>query len=67
MTTDSQEQITSYFRAFAQELSARLKRPGGELPTQRQLAEFQARVAAARRLPDSLHSLFLSLPRSTPW
>src|SRR5262245_323671 len=38
----------------------------GELPTQRQLAEFQARVAAARRLPDPLHNLFKSLPRWTP-
>src|SRR5436309_1384403 len=38
----------------------------GELPTQRQLAEFQARVAAARRLPDSLQSLFKALPRWTP-
>src|SRR5215471_16611645 len=37
-----------------------------ELPTQRQLAEFQARVAAARRLPDPLHNLFKSLPRWTP-
>src|SRR5438128_12612679 len=38
----------------------------GELPTQRQLAEFQARIAAARQLPDPLHGLFKSLPRSTP-
>src|SRR5438270_9242197 len=38
----------------------------GELPTQLQLAEFQARVAAARRLPDPLHRLFKSLPRWTP-
>ncbi len=37
----------------------------GELPTQRQLAEFQARVAAARRLPDPLHGLFKALPRWT--
>ena len=38
----------------------------GELPNQRQLAEFQQRVAAARRLPDPLLELFKALPRWTP-
>src|SRR5205823_7198677 len=38
----------------------------GELPTPRQFADFQARVAAGRRLPDPLHSLFKALPRWTP-
>jgi citrate synthase len=38
----------------------------GELPTQRQLADFQARVAAARRLPAPLKELFPHLPKWTP-
>src|SRR5262245_20154495 len=38
----------------------------GELPTARQLADFQKRVAAARRLPECLHALFQELPRWTP-
>jgi citrate synthase len=37
----------------------------GELPTARQLADFQKRLAAARRLPDSLRDLFKSLPPAT--
>ncbi len=38
----------------------------GELPTARQLSEFQKRVAAARKLPQPLSELFRSLPRGTP-
>src|SRR5205823_8462733 len=38
----------------------------GELPTPRQLADFQQRVAAARRLPGPLRDLFKALPRWTP-
>jgi citrate synthase len=38
----------------------------GELPTQKQLADFQARVAAARRLPAPLRDLFPALPKWTP-
>ena len=38
----------------------------GELPTQKQLAQFQARVAAARRLPAPLKELFPALPKWTP-
>jgi 2-methylcitrate synthase/citrate synthase II len=38
----------------------------GELPTQKQLTEFQARVAAARRLPAPLKELFPTLPKWTP-
>src|SRR3954454_1609726 len=38
----------------------------GDLPTQKQLADFQARVAAARRLPAPLKELFPALPKWTP-
>jgi 2-methylcitrate synthase/citrate synthase II len=38
----------------------------GELPNQRQLTDFQKRVAVARRLPDPLHDLFKALPKWTP-
>src|SRR5262249_12580038 len=37
----------------------------GDLPNARQLKDFQARVAAARSLPDSLRSLLKSLPSNT--
>lgn len=37
-----------------------------ELPTKKQLAEFQARVAAARSLPAPLKELFPKIPKSTP-
>jgi citrate synthase len=37
----------------------------GELPTERQLADFQKRVAAGRRLPEPLRDLFKGLPRWT--
>src|SRR5436309_12617532 len=37
----------------------------GELPTQKQLADFLARVAAARRLPTPLKELFPALPKWT--
>jgi len=37
----------------------------GELPTARQLADFQKRLATARRLPDSLRDLFEALPAVT--
>src|SRR5688572_12743305 len=37
-----------------------------ELPTQQQLDLFRQRVAAARRLPESLGELFKALPRWTP-
>jgi citrate synthase len=38
----------------------------GELPAKRQLADFLARVAAARRLPAPLQELFPRLPKSAP-
>src|SRR5436309_3217446 len=38
----------------------------GDLPTQKQLADFQKRVAAARRLPAPLKELFPHLPKWTP-
>src|SRR5437016_12655115 len=38
----------------------------GDLPTRRQLADFQARVAAARSLPAPLGDLFPRLPKSAP-
>src|SRR5579862_9019401 len=37
-----------------------------ELPKQRELADFQKRIANARRLPESLRDLFKALPKSTP-
>ena len=37
-----------------------------ELPTARQMAEFQKRVAGARRLPDPLRRLFQELPPAAP-
>jgi 2-methylcitrate synthase/citrate synthase II len=38
----------------------------GELPTTRQLDDFQKRIAAARRLPEPLRELLKALPRWTP-
>jgi citrate synthase len=38
----------------------------GKLPTARQLADFQKRVAVARRLPEPLRDLLKALPRWTP-
>ncbi|HEY1380115.1 MAG TPA: citrate/2-methylcitrate synthase [Gemmataceae bacterium] len=38
----------------------------GDLPTAKQLADFEARVAAARRLPAPLKDLFPALPKWTP-
>src|SRR5229473_2657663 len=38
----------------------------GELPTARQLADFQKRVAAARHIPASLRPLLQALPPTTP-
>ncbi len=38
----------------------------GDLPTQKQLDGFQARVAAARRLPAPLKELFPAVPKGTP-
>jgi 2-methylcitrate synthase len=38
----------------------------GELPTAKELAQFQGRVAAARRLPIPLRDLLKSLPKWTP-
>src|SRR5437868_1584244 len=38
----------------------------GDLPAPKQLADFQARVAAARRLPAPLKELFPHLPKWTP-
>jgi 2-methylcitrate synthase/citrate synthase II len=38
----------------------------GELPTARELAEFQKRLAAARSIPEPLRNLLRALPRSTP-
>src|SRR5262249_19576437 len=35
----------------------------GELPTARQLGDFQQRVAAARKLPEPLRALLKALPR----
>jgi 2-methylcitrate synthase/citrate synthase II len=37
----------------------------GELPAARQLADFQQRVAAARKIPQPLRDLLKALPRST--
>jgi citrate synthase len=37
-----------------------------DLPTARQLADFQKRISAARRLPGPLTDLLRALPRSTP-
>jgi citrate synthase len=37
----------------------------GELPTARQLQEFQKRVAAARRIPEPLERLLQALPKAT--
>jgi 2-methylcitrate synthase/citrate synthase II len=37
----------------------------GELPNQRELTAFQERVAAARKIPDSLRTLLKSLPKNT--
>jgi citrate synthase len=38
----------------------------GDLPTTKQLADFETRVAAARRLPAPLKELFPALPKWTP-
>src|SRR5205814_731038 len=38
----------------------------GELPTTRQLTDFQKRVASARNLPAPLRQLLKGLPASTP-
>jgi 2-methylcitrate synthase/citrate synthase II len=38
----------------------------GDLPTSRQLAEFQKRIAVARRLPEPLRDLLKALPKWTP-
>ncbi len=38
----------------------------GDLPTARQLADFQARLAAARHIPEPLRALLKALPRPTP-
>ena len=38
----------------------------GELPTAAELTSFQARVAAARHIPDSVRTLFAHLPPGTP-
>jgi citrate synthase len=38
----------------------------GELPKAGELAEFQKRVAAARRIPDSLRELLKAIPKNTP-
>src|SRR6185369_8423740 len=35
----------------------------GELPNKKELAAFQQRVAAARKIPDTLRTLLKSLPR----
>src|SRR5713226_4084607 len=37
----------------------------GELPNDRQLDDFHARLAAARQLPDSLRQLLRSIPPTT--
>src|SRR5437870_11096062 len=37
----------------------------GELPTARQLTDFQKRIAAARQLPEAVQNLFRALPRSS--
>ena len=36
----------------------------GELPTTKQLADFQSRVAAARKIPECLRPLFAALPKN---
>ncbi len=36
----------------------------GELPTSKQLADFQSRAAAARKIPDCLRPLFTALPKN---
>src|SRR5436309_9416933 len=38
----------------------------GDLPTARELANFQRRIAVARRLPEPLSELLRTLPRWTP-
>jgi len=38
----------------------------GELPTAKQLADFQARVKEARRIPECLRPLFQALPKDAP-
>src|SRR5690348_12541639 len=38
----------------------------GELPSAKQLTEFQKRIAAARKLPEPLHALFPTLPAKAP-
>src|SRR6516162_2113520 len=38
----------------------------GDLPTSRQLADFQKRIAVARRLPEPLRDLLKALPKWTP-
>lgn len=38
----------------------------GELPTVKELAEFQARVVAGRNTPEPLRPLFAALPKNTP-
>src|SRR5689334_17910559 len=38
----------------------------GELPTAKELTQFQSRVAAARRLPLPLRELLQALPKWTP-
>jgi citrate synthase len=38
----------------------------GELPTAKLLADFQARVKEARRIPECLRPLFQALPKDTP-
>src|SRR5947207_14905712 len=35
----------------------------GELPTSKQLADFQARAAASRKIPECLRHLFAALPK----
>lgn len=38
----------------------------GDLPTAAELGAFQARVAAARQLPDAVRAMFTALPANTP-
>src|SRR5690349_3138022 len=38
----------------------------GELPKKSELAAFHSRIAAARRIPESLITLFRHIPKSTP-
>lgn len=38
----------------------------GELPTNKQLADFQARVLAARKIPECLRPLFQAIPKDAP-